>query len=233
MLARRSRLRRHYRRGRCTICAVRPQTGRRQVARVIATGCRVHGRSEIMRLRRRQRQHQPRPAVPAYSGGYTLDIGNDRSIPLQLGAHLHLARYRKDVAPVAELGPSMATCRCPRARISNRCPGGSGHQCLRRHLRTGRVRCSLGWDRQGAVTAARSRAPRPRKPGLEAEPGRPDGRSWREPWWNAGRRARPQRRAAQAASPWRDPRAACVREVLDLRLPAFRFLLSSSLHGPD
>ena len=38
----------------------------------------------------------------------------------------------------------------------------------------------------------------------------------------AGERAR-KRRAAQAAFPWRDPRAACVRGLTTVRLPAFRF----------
>ncbi len=38
----------------------------------------------------------------------------------------------------------------------------------------------------------------------------------------AGERAR-KRRAAQAATSWRDPRAACVRGLTTVRLPAFRF----------
>ena len=37
---------------------------------------------------------------------------------------------------------------------------------------------------------------------------------WREPWWNAGRRARPQAEGRRKPlSPWRDPRAACVRDM--------------------
>ena len=37
---------------------------------------------------------------------------------------------------------------------------------------------------------------------------------WQKPWWNADRRARPQAEGRRKPiAPWRDPRAACVRDM--------------------
>src|SRR5271155_6152676 len=100
----------------------------------------------------------------------------------------------------------------------------------------------LGWDRRRRVTPAGAILPahdlsenrkhfsgscvrpRPRKPGLKLSHW-DDESLWREPWWNAGRRARPTAEGRRKPlSPWRAPRAAACG-ARKLRLPAFRFLL--------
>jgi len=65
----------------------------------------------------------------------------------------------------------------------------------------------------GAGVKDRALRPSPRKPGLKLSLG--DEYSLRrEPWWNADRRARPQAEGRRKpASSWRDPRAACVRDI--------------------
>jgi hypothetical protein len=46
-----------------------------------------------------------------------------------------------------------------------------------------------------------------------------------EPWWNAGRRARPQAEGRRKPTfPWRDPHPLLVRGLTTVHLPAFRFL---------
>src|SRR5208282_6348689 len=55
--------------------------------------------------------------------------------------------------------------------------------------------------------------PRPRKPGLKLSL-RDDDSLWREPWWNAGRRARPIAEGRRKPPyPWRAPHAACMRDL--------------------
>ncbi len=91
-------------------------------------------------------------------------------------------------------------------------PGRSGHHACRHYDR--RARCVAGCGQ-----ARRRSDPRPLD-GLPTKPG-PDRTKglhtpWQEPWWNAGRRARPRAEgAAQAAlSVARPARRVCVREVL-------------------
>ena len=66
----------------------------------------------------------------------------------------------------------------------------------------------------------------------EAEPSGRKSR-WREPSWNAGRRARPQAEGgASRLTPWRVPHAACVRaprQCVCRRSASFCFLLRSFL----
>jgi len=68
-----------------------------------------------------------------------------------------------------------------------------------------------------------SAPPRPRKHGLKLSL-RDDDSLWREPWWNADRRARPQRRVG-ASRPLRGANRTrwCGHETL--RLSAFHFLI--------
>jgi len=73
-------------------------------------------------------------------------------------------------------------------------PGRSGHHACRHY------------DRRARCVAGSGRGNLPTKPG----PGRTKGQHtpWQEPWWNAGRRARPIAEGRRKPpSPWRDPRA--------------------------
>ena len=56
---------------------------------------------------------------------------------------------------------------------------------------------SLDWDRQGRVTPAQQRRPRPRKPGLKLRRRRRKS-LWREPRWNADSRAPPRKGRGRA-----------------------------------
>ena len=90
-------------------------------------------------------------------------------------------------------------------------PGRLGHHACRHYDR--RARCSLDWDRLGAAVMAAQQIGRVPGSLARAEP-RDDRLPGREPWWNAGRRARPQaERRRKPLSPWRAPRAACVRDM--------------------
>ena len=90
-------------------------------------------------------------------------------------------------------------------------------------------------DRGGALRLS----PQLHVPSREAWPeAEPSGRKsrWREPRWNAGRRARPQAEGgASRLTPWRVPHAACVRESnpasAGVPLPFIFSFLPSSL--PD
>jgi hypothetical protein len=110
--------------------------------------------------------------------------------------------------------------RCPRAELRS-APGRSGHHACRHCDR--RAGCIAG---SGRVAAGRARgAPRPTKPG----PGRALGMRyspWQEPWWNAGRRARPTADGSAQADLIRGATAPAGAEVVVQRLPAFRFLIS-------
>ena len=79
--------------------------------------------------------------------------------------------------------------------------GRSGHHACRHYDR--RARCVAGSGKAvGGVTPAPWTV-LPTKPGPDRTKGLHT--PWAEPWWNAGRRARPRaERAAQAAFPWRD-----------------------------
>jgi hypothetical protein len=48
---------------------------------------------------------------------------------------------------------------------------------------------------------------------------------WQEPWWNAGRRARPTADGSAQADLIRGAAAPAGAEVVEQRLPAFRFLI--------
>ncbi len=91
-------------------------------------------------------------------------------------------------------------------------PGRLGHQACRYYDR--RVRCSLDWDRRRRVTPAR---PRPRKHGLGCALGDVSPLGESRGGTPAGERARERKGRRKPLTPWRDPRAVCVREVL----PAF------------
>jgi hypothetical protein len=110
-----------------------------------------------------------------------------------------------------------------------RCPRAWPHQLRTRAVRASarrhhdrRARCIAG---SGRVTAGRARgAPCPTKHG----PGRALGMRyspWQEPWWNAGRRARPQ--AEGGASRFlRGATAPAGAGLTTVRLRAFPFLYS-------
>ena len=99
--------------------------------------------------------------------------------------------------------------RCPRADLHS-VPGRSGHHACRHYDR--RARCVAGSGRgAGGVTPA-VLALRPTKPGPDRTKG--PYTPWEEPWWNAGRRARPTAEGRRKPLiPWRDPHP-LVREVI-------------------
>src|SRR5277367_4538505 len=77
--------------------------------------------------------------------------------------------------------------RCPRAELRS-APGRSGHHACRHYDRSAGCIAASGCGAGGVKPAAWTLAPT--KPG----PGRALGMRyspWQEPWWNAGRRARP------------------------------------------
>ncbi len=115
-----------------------------------------------------------------------------------------------------------------------RCPRAKPHQLGSRAVRASclpalRPACEV---RRWKWSGRRRSDPRrldglPTKPG----PGRTKGRHtpWQEPWWNAGRRARPRaERAAQAALSVARPHPFGAG-LTTVRLPAFRFPFFSSL----
>ena len=110
--------------------------------------------------------------------------------------------------------------RCPRAWPHQLRTRAVRHHACRHYDR--RARCVAGSGQAvGGVTPALWTA-LPTKPGPDRTKGLHT--PWAEPWWNAGRRARPRAEGRRKPPfPWRDPHAVCVREVSDLRLPAFRF----------
>jgi hypothetical protein len=110
--------------------------------------------------------------------------------------------------------------RCPRAELRS-APGRSGHHACRHYDR--RAGCIAG---SGRVAAGRARAvPCPTKHG----PGCALGMRyspWQEPWWNAGRRARPTADGSAQADLIRGATAPAGAGLTTVRLPAFRFLFS-------
>ena len=93
-------------------------------------------------------------------------------------------------------------------------PGRSGHHACRHYDR--HARCVAGCGLSRRRSDPRPLDGSPTKPGPDRTKGRHT--PWAEPWWNAGRRARPIAEGRRKPLlPWRDPRAVCVREVL----PAF------------
>ena len=118
--------------------------------------------------------------------------------------------------------------RCPRADLHS-APGRSGHQACRHYDR--RARCFAG---SGQPVGGVNPAPwtvSPTKPGPDCALGTTNSLG-QEPWWNAGRRARPT--AEGGASRFFVARPAPAGAGgSTLRLPAFRFLISSSLRGAN
>jgi hypothetical protein len=87
-----------------------------------------------------------------------------------------------------------------RGRICSPLPGGFGHHVRRHYDRC--ARCFAGCG--GGVGGKPQRlAPLPTKPGLKLSLGDDDS-LWQEPWWNAGRRARPTAEGRRKPPyPWR------------------------------
>ena len=94
---------------------------------------------------------------------------------------------------------------------------------------TGARGASLDWDRRWRVMPVQT-ASQEAWPGLRL---RRRKSLWREPWWNAGRRARPQAEGGASRLSVARPARRLRAGGTDLRLPAFRFLyfLPSSLRG--
>jgi hypothetical protein len=97
-----------------------------------------------------------------------------------------------------------------RGRVCSLLPGGLG--IMSPGITTGVGGASLDWDRRRRVTPVQTAS---QEAWPEAEPLGWNNSLRREPWWNAGKRARSER--ARAASQ--------DAAVVTRRLPAFRFLL--------
>jgi len=102
--------------------------------------------------------------------------------------------------------------RFPRAGLSAPLPGGSGPKRPAGNTTGLRVIPPAALGRQGAGNTRSYLVPSQEARELELSGGvrsRPQ-----EPWWNAGRRARPIAEGRRKPPyPWRDPRAACVRDM--------------------
>ncbi len=114
-----------------------------------------------------------------------------------------------------------------RGRICTPLPGGLG--IMPAGTMTGVRGASLDWDRRRRVTPVQTAS---QEAWLEPRLRRRKS-LWREPWWNAGRRARPQAEGGASRRSVARPARRLRAGGTDLRLPAFRFLyfLPSSLRG--
>ena len=116
-------------------------------------------------------------------------------------------------------------------------PGRLGHHACRHYDRRARCFAGLGQAGAGVMPAStaqglrppvgagvqdRALRPSPRKPGPKLSL-RDDDSLWREPWWNAGRRARPQAEGGASRLSVARPARRLHAGLGLLRLPAFRF----------
>ena len=99
-------------------------------------------------------------------------------------------------------------------------PGRSGHHVCRHYDR--HAGCVAGCGLSRRRSDPRPLDGLPTKPGSDRTKGLHS--PWAEPWWNAGRRARPRAEGRRKPLlPWRDPRAVFACGRCYPRLPAFRF----------